>query len=156
MSSHSSRTTTDHDEIRRWAEARGARPACIKGTGGGDDVGMIRLDLPGFSGAESLQEISWDQWFDAFDENGLALVFQEETASGERSNFNKLVSREGVASHEPSRRSTRPSREPAVQQASGDESLKEREYRDAEGQVHHHTRKYMDEHRGDSRRDRHD
>lgn len=34
----------------------------------------------------------------AFEDNKLALLIQEETASGERSNFNKLVSRESVTS----------------------------------------------------------
>lgn len=85
---------TDHRRIREWAEARGAKPACVKGTGGKQDPGMIRLDFPGYSGEESLQAISWDEWFKAFDDNGLALLIQDETASGERSNFNKLVSRE--------------------------------------------------------------
>ena len=92
-----SKTTTDHDEIRQWAEARGAKPSCVRGTGGGGDTGMLRLDFPGFSGAESLQEISWDEWFEQFDDQGLALLYQEETAGGERSNFNKLVSRDTAA-----------------------------------------------------------
>lgn len=90
-----SETLTDHKKIRQWAETRGARPACVKGTGGKADPGMIRLDFPGFSGEDSLQEISWDDWFKAFDDNGLALVVQEKTADGQQSNFNKLVSREG-------------------------------------------------------------
>jgi len=55
---------------------------------------MVRLDFPGFSGKNSLQEISWDEFFNAFDENGLALVYQEKTAGGKRSNFNKLIKRE--------------------------------------------------------------
>jgi hypothetical protein len=93
MSPTTSKTTTDHDEIRRWAEARGARPACVRGTGGDGDPGMIRLDFPGYSGESSLDEISWDEWFKAFDENRLALVYQDRTAGGERSNFNKLVAR---------------------------------------------------------------
>jgi hypothetical protein len=90
----SAQPVTDHQKIRRWAEARGAKPACVRGTGGKADPGMIRLDFPGFSGSDSLQEISWDEWFKAFDDNNLALLIQEETASGEKSNFNKLVSRE--------------------------------------------------------------
>ncbi len=86
---------TDHDEIKQWAEERGAHPACVKGTGRKkNDTGMIRLDFPGFSGEESLQEISWDEFFDQFDENGLALVVQEKTSGGARSNFNKLVRRQ--------------------------------------------------------------
>ncbi|HEY8550852.1 MAG TPA: hypothetical protein VIL35_12920 [Vicinamibacterales bacterium] len=87
----------DHDEIRQWAEARGASPACVKGTGGRGDTGMIRLDFPGYSGGESLQRISWDDWFSQFDDNGLALLVQDRTAAGEPSNFNKLVSRASVA-----------------------------------------------------------
>ena len=87
-------TLTDHQAIQEWAESRKAKPSCVKGTGAADDVGMIRLDFPGYSGGDSLQEISWDEWFRQFDENGLALVVQEETASGERSNFNKLVKRD--------------------------------------------------------------
>lgn len=87
-------TTTDHDEIRNWAEERGASPACVRRTGGEGDVGMIRLDFPGYSGAQSLEHISWDEWFEKFDESNLALVYQETTARGQKSNFNKLIGRE--------------------------------------------------------------
>ncbi len=86
-------TTTNHEEIRRWAEDRGAHPACVKGTGSQGDVGMLRLDFPGYTGQRSLQAISWDEWFEKFDERGLALLYQDKTARGQRSNFNKLVSR---------------------------------------------------------------
>lgn len=89
-----SKVTTDHEEIRHWAEERGAHPACVKGTGGKNDVGMIRLDFPGYSGEGKLEEISWDDFFEEFDKKRLALVYQETTAEGERSNFNKLVSRD--------------------------------------------------------------
>jgi hypothetical protein len=92
--SASSRPLTDHNDIRRWAEDRGAHPACVRGTGDSSDIGMIRLDFPGYSGEGKLEEISWEEWFDKFDESGLALLVQDETARGERSNFNKLVSRE--------------------------------------------------------------
>jgi hypothetical protein len=91
--SASSRELTDHDEIQQWAEERGGKPACVRGTGGKNDVGMIRLDFPGYSGGDSLEEIPWDEWFEKFDESNLALLVQDETARGQRSNFNKLVSR---------------------------------------------------------------
>jgi hypothetical protein len=89
---------TDHRKIQEWAEERGGKPACVKGTGGKGDTGMIRIDFPGYSGEESLQEISWDEWFKKFDENQLALLIQETTAEGQKSNFNKLVSRHTVES----------------------------------------------------------
>lgn len=89
----SSQTLTDHKEIRRWAEARDAMPACVRNTGRGKDVGMLRLDFPGYSGAGSLEEITWDEWFDKFDDSNLALIVQNKTARGRRSNFNKIVGR---------------------------------------------------------------
>lgn len=92
-----SKTTKDHEEIKSWAEERGAHPACVKGTGEKEDIGILRLDFPGYSGEDSLQQISWDEFFEKFDERGLALLYQEETAGGERSNFNKIVSSETAA-----------------------------------------------------------
>ncbi len=94
MAQNLSKMTTDHDFIRRWAEERGGKPAEVLGTGRGDDVGMIRIDFPGYSGAGKLAEISWDDWFRKFDESGLALVYEDETSGGQRSNFNKLIGRE--------------------------------------------------------------
>ena len=86
------KTTQDHEEIRKWAEERGGKPSHVKSTGSGDDVGILRIDFPGYSGAGSLEEISWEDWFEKFDKQGLALLYEEETAAGEKSNFNKLVS----------------------------------------------------------------
>lgn len=91
------KSTTDHDVIRRWTEERGGHPARVRGTGGEDDVGMIRIDFPGYSGEDSLEEISWDQFFDKFDQSNLALLYQdEEVREGEPSRFNKLVSRDST------------------------------------------------------------
>jgi hypothetical protein len=42
MSTETNKVTTDHEVIRRWAEARGARPARARGTGGQGDPGMAR------------------------------------------------------------------------------------------------------------------
>ena len=88
-----SKTTTDHDEIRRWVEERGGRPARVKDTGSSGDPGILRIDFPGRGEDEGLEEISWDEWFDAFEENNLAFVYQDTTAEGETSRFYKLVSR---------------------------------------------------------------
>lgn len=97
----SAKVTTDHDEIRRWVEERGGAPACVKGTGRAKgDVGMLRIDFPGYSGEESLQSIDWDTWFDAFEKNELAFLHQDQTADGEVSRFSKLVARETVERRE--------------------------------------------------------
>ena len=42
----------------------------------------------------ALEEITWEEFFEKLDEADLALVYQEETASGQKSNFNKLIGRE--------------------------------------------------------------
>lgn len=92
-----SRTLTDHMEIRRWAEKRRARPAAVRSTYSDDYIGMIRLDFPGYRGEDSLQEISWDEWFEDFDDRNLALLVHDQAADGQPSNFHKLVRRESVA-----------------------------------------------------------
>ena len=89
-----SRSTTDHMEIRRWVEARGGRPVAVSRTRSDDDPGIIRIDFPGYSGEDSLESISWEEWFQKFEDGNLALVFQETTEEGERSNFNRLVKRD--------------------------------------------------------------
>jgi hypothetical protein len=89
-----SHTTTDHDEIRRWVEEHGGKPVIVRDTGDGGDGGVLRIDFPGGAGAESLEEVSWDEWFDVFDDRGLAFLYQEQKASGEDSTFFKLVNRD--------------------------------------------------------------
>jgi len=103
-----SRVLTDHDEIRRWAEERDAQPACVRGTGSEEDLGMIRLDFPGYSGETSLEPVEWDEWFQKFDENNLALLVEDATARGEQSNFNKIIGRETAAARAPGRKTSRP------------------------------------------------
>jgi hypothetical protein len=114
-----SRVLTDHDEIQRWAEERDAQPACVRGTGSEEDVGMIRLDFPGYSGETSLETIEWDEWFQKLDENNLALLVEDETAGGEQSNFNKIVGRETAAGRAQGRKSSRPTKRAAAGEEAG-------------------------------------
>lgn len=93
-----SKTTRDPEEIRRWAEERGGKPAHVKSTGSGQDIGILRIEFPGFGEREeSLEPITWEEFFDKFAERDLVLVFQEETAAGEKSNFNKLIGADTAA-----------------------------------------------------------
>jgi hypothetical protein len=77
-----SHTTTDHEEIRAWVESRGGRPAAVKRTESDDDPGIIRIDFPGYSGEQSLEEISWDDWFRKFEDARLAFLCQETIGGG--------------------------------------------------------------------------
>jgi hypothetical protein len=96
-----SKTTRDHDEIRKWAEARGAVPAEVRGTERGDEPGIIRFEFPKAPNHNDskLEEISWEDFFAKFDERGLELIYQDRTADGEQSNFNKLVYPENDKTH---------------------------------------------------------
>lgn len=84
------KATVDHDTIRSWVEKHGGCPAHVKSTGSKDDPGILRIDFPGYSGQQSLEQISWEEFFEWFDENELALLYEDD------SRFNKLVSRETV------------------------------------------------------------
>jgi len=92
--SYESKTTTNHNEIRRWVEERGGHPARVKDTESKNSQGLLRIDYPGFSGEDSLEAISWDEFFEGFDENGLAFLYQEETKDGKQSRFSKLINRD--------------------------------------------------------------
>ena len=89
-----SKTTTDQQEIRAWVEARGGLPVSVRGTGKHDEPGVLRIDFPGGAGSDRLEEISWDEWFEKFDQNNLAFLYQEHKADGAESTFFKLISRE--------------------------------------------------------------
>jgi hypothetical protein len=88
------KSTTDHDEIRRWVEEHGGEPARVRGTENGGGAGVLRIDFPGGTGEDKLEHVSWDEWFKTFDERNLEFLYQEEKASGEDSTFFKLVSRD--------------------------------------------------------------
>lgn len=152
-----SQTTTDHDEIRRWAEGKGGKPAAVDRTHEGGDVGIIRIMFPDAPQSQhgSLVEISWDDFFQQFDDAELALIYDE------KSLFSKLVGRDTVEKreHGDNHASRHENRAPAGKSDSNarsetsagrggkdDDDLKSREYRDADGNVHHHTHAYMKDH----------
>lgn len=93
MTKHESHTT-DHDEIRKWCEARKGKPASVAATGSGDEPGILRINFPGYD-EEGLEDISWEDFFEKFDEEDLAFLHQERTQDGGESRFCKFVRREG-------------------------------------------------------------
>ena len=81
---------TDHDTIRKWAEAKGGKPAAVDRTHQGGDVGIIRIMFPDAPQSEhgSLVEITWDEFFEEFEKRQLALLIEKD------SQFNKIVGRD--------------------------------------------------------------
>lgn len=94
MAQSDSQKTTDHETIRQWAEARGGVPATIRQTENENEPGVLRIHFPGQSDEETFDELSWDVFFEQFEENDLAFLYQEETKEGEQSRFFKFVSRD--------------------------------------------------------------
>jgi hypothetical protein len=176
-----SKATTNHDEIRRWAESKGGKPAAVDRTHKGEDVGIIRLMFPDNKQSEhqSLVEISWDAFFEQFEESKLALLYEEDSL------FSKMIGRDTLEKREHGEHASRHHPDPRAgkqaeakgsggsKQAGGKkdagrqrgeggdrgkassaqgqerqdgDDLKSREYRDAEGNIHHHTRTYEQQH----------
>src|SRR3954470_11536313 len=70
--------TTDHQAIRKWIEKRGGRPARGKETAHTKkgSAGILRGDFA--EPDESLEHISWDEFFGTFDKQKLAFLYQDE------------------------------------------------------------------------------
>ena len=83
------KTTTDRNKIRKWVEARGGHPARVAESGKGNDPGILRIDYPGFSGEGTLEPIEWDEFFEWFERDNLAFLYQDSP----RSRFSKFVAR---------------------------------------------------------------
>ncbi len=87
------KTTTDHKEIKHWIEQRKGHPSVVKGTEGGDGEGILRVDFR--NPDDKLEDIPWDEFFEAFEDRKLAFLHQDKTADGKTSRFFKFVHREG-------------------------------------------------------------
>jgi hypothetical protein len=84
-------TTTNHDVIRAWAEARGGQPAEVGDTENGSG-GVLRIEFR--DPDDRLDEVDWEPFFEVFDDRKLAFLYQEKTGDGEVSRFNKFVARD--------------------------------------------------------------
>ena len=78
----SSETTTDHDKIKKWAEDHGGKPAHVR-----DSPAVLRIEFQ--DKEDDLEVISWEDFFESFEENELALLHSTDS----NSTFCKLVNR---------------------------------------------------------------
>ncbi len=89
------KTTTDHDTIRRWTEERGGRPAAVHATHKGGETGILRIDFPNRGDDGALDTIEWDAFFETFEKEKLAFLYQDKLKDGATSRFFKFVQRDG-------------------------------------------------------------
>jgi hypothetical protein len=86
-----SKITSDHSKIRKWAEQRGGHPATVKSTASDGQPGILRLDFDP-KDAE-LKNVSWDDFFQKFESEKLAFLYQDNTSDGKMSRFHKFIDR---------------------------------------------------------------
>jgi hypothetical protein len=86
------KTTTDHNKIRKWAEQRGGVPSSVTETGNDGDPGILRLDFKPKD--EELGKIRWEDFFEKFEKENLAFLYQDQADDGSESRFHKFVQRE--------------------------------------------------------------
>lgn len=113
-----SQITTDHQTIRRWAESHGGKPAAVTRTHDEDDVGIIRIMFPDAARSEheGLTEISWEAFFEEFDQRGLALVYEDDGL------FSKVVSRASAEEKSQPGKAGKADRKSGAQKSSGQKS----------------------------------
>ena len=91
MTSHR-HITTDHDEIRGWFQAHHGVPA--RTATSTDTAAALHIDFAAVRPGE-LEHISWEEWFTAFDAQGLALCYPDPHLRGGASAWFELVPRGG-------------------------------------------------------------
>jgi len=47
-------------------------------------MGVLRINFPGYSGEDTLEEISWDEWYKIFRSRDLEFLYQDKTNDGKR------------------------------------------------------------------------
>lgn len=81
------KTTTNHEEVKTWVDSKQGRPARSK-TATGRDGTSLKIIFPGNTD-KNLMEITWEEFFDEFDRDELAFVYQE----GGRDRYCRIIRR---------------------------------------------------------------
>ncbi|MFH5806464.1 hypothetical protein [Alienimonas sp. DA493] len=96
---HESKTTTDHATIKQWAESRNGYPATVADTESkGGEPGILRIDFEDPSEEQpntpdsGLHRITWEEFFEKFDDADVQFLYQEHTSDGSVSRFCKFIS----------------------------------------------------------------
>ena len=94
MSQGDSKTTKDHRKIKEWTEKRNGKPAIVESTASsGQGGGLLRINFPGYA-EDNLKNVSWEEFFEIFDNNDLQFLYQDDTKDGGESRFFKFIADE--------------------------------------------------------------
>lgn len=76
-------TTTDHALVRKLMDEEGGYPAHVEGSEGQGDQGLLRIGSRTDDPDDSLKEISWDEFFEEFEEKELMLAYTDVADEGD-------------------------------------------------------------------------
>lgn len=86
-------TTTDHETIREWVEARGSTAARVTESAG-EGRGSLAI-VPEDADDASVEPVPWEEFFAVFEDEGLAFAYQTSRDDPDERWFCKFVAREG-------------------------------------------------------------
>ena len=89
--------TSDHDEIRRWAEKHGGHPAILDHPIARADKLGIRIDFPGETHEVLMTEkraATWDEFFKIFEEQRLLFSYDDEPRGRDPSDWYRFEKRD--------------------------------------------------------------
>ena len=83
--------STNARKLSRWAEKHERHPATGKDTEHGNEhAGILRI---AFRDEDNLEEISWDDFFEKFDQADPAFLYRDKTKDAHASRFFQFVKR---------------------------------------------------------------
>ena len=116
------KTLTSREDIRQWVEARGGYPMLMDTPDGTSTRTLLQLTFgqhalnsennEGPDRLTGFQLSSWDDWFTALEENGLAVRVSDDPAGGNENEF-EFVSRDD-ASREKAENTSAAAQKPAA------------------------------------------
>ncbi|MFC6906119.1 hypothetical protein [Halalkalicoccus tibetensis] len=86
-------TTTDHETIREWVETRGSTAARTTGSSD-EETGSLAIVPEGTDDA-SVETVPWEEFFEVFEDEGLAFAYQTTREDPDERWFCTFVAREG-------------------------------------------------------------
>lgn len=70
-------TTAEHALVRKLIEDRKGYPAHLESSESQGDSGLLQVGLTNEDEQENLKELSWEQFFEEFEEKDLAFAYRE-------------------------------------------------------------------------------
>lgn len=104
MAQRPRKTTTDHEEIRTWAIARGGYPVMVPYNEESDTIKGDVLRIAFEDEEEDYERIDWSDFFTRFDAEELALIYEHDDSDEEACRRHELCHRSEIESQRPESR----------------------------------------------------